>query len=97
MEVMNCSVLHTEGKVVLDSVLVGYGKSNVGRLEAHLLRKLPLDLDLIIGLDVIMLRGLQILPPVNEKSVTAAVKFGMSYSVEESREKVRQIGGASWY
>lgn len=45
LEVMNCSVLHTESKVVLESVVVGDSRSDVKPLNAQVLRKLPLDLD----------------------------------------------------
>ena len=63
LEVMNCNIIHTEGKAVLDRESIGPEEVNIGILKVHVLQRLPLDLDIIIGWDVISQRELQVVPP----------------------------------
>ena len=47
---------------MLDRVSIGPEEVNIGPLKVHVLQRLPLDLDVIIGWDVISQRGLQVVP-----------------------------------
>lgn len=66
-EVMNCSMLHNEDKVMLESVVVSDSRSDVVPLNAYVLWKLPLDLDLINGFDLVSKKRFLVSPQLKNQ------------------------------
>ena len=64
--------IKTRGSVMLRSVV--YESQELGSVSAHVLPKLPLQVDLVMGLDVILRVGLQI----GGKISSTQVRFGVS-------------------
>lgn len=60
LEIMNGNVIQTEGRATLGEVTVGSNQVEIGPLNVHVVKTLPLQLELIVGLDVILRYGLSI-------------------------------------
>lgn len=84
---MNYGMFHTEAKVVLESVVAADSRYDVGPLNAHVLRKLPIDLDLINGFDLNSKKGFHVFPPI-EKSDAPIVKLNTSCASDKFEDVV---------
>ena len=100
LEIMSGGTVRAEGVVVLDQVLIGTNSLQVGPVEAYVVPRLPLDLDVIVGLDVILRFGLRIPanntnygeieltpgvdPPVVLPKVTCAAQENVSIDASQS-------------
>jgi hypothetical protein len=71
LETMGGEIISTQGSVMLKSVM--YESQELGPLLVHVLPKLPKQVDLVIGLDVILRIGLQ----VGGKACRTQVTFGV--------------------
>ena len=64
LQSINCDFVESNGFVIFKEVLVHDGDSNfshVKNVKAHVLPKMPLGVDFIIGLDVVLREGLRII------------------------------------
>ena len=64
LQSINCDFVESNGFVIFEEVLVQGGDSNfshVNNVKAHVLPRMPLGVDLIIGLDVVLREGLSII------------------------------------
>lgn len=89
LTVMNCNEMEITGRVTLRKVVVG--DSDIGPIEAHVLEKLPLGLDLIVGLDVIMREGLCI-SRSSEDMKRPVVKLGCQTAIDNVQCMDQQWG-----
>ena len=62
LQTVNCDFVESTGFVMLKRVTIkdGFNVSQVENVKAHVLSKMPLNVDMIIGLDVVMKEGLSI-------------------------------------
>ena len=62
LQTVDCEFVESTGSVLLDKVTIrdGIAVSEVKNVEAHILPRMPLNVDMIIGLDVILKEGLSV-------------------------------------
>ncbi|MEL7522946.1 MAG: hypothetical protein AAGJ80_15265, partial [Cyanobacteria bacterium J06553_1] len=76
--------------VILNDVSLGRDNPDVGPVEAYVFKRLPLNLDLIIGLDVILRVGLYI-PPCQLFVDSPVIKLGVHFPLKEQANRPESV------
>lgn len=88
LEIMNGDQIKTRGKVFIENVVMS-NNANIGPIHAHIVNRLPLGLDVIIGLDVIKRNGLTIQPlEKNRSPIVLDANLTDPRSIQDSQERI---------